>query len=78
MSLLVPEIVVAVTPSNTVGNEKPSGVLFIGTAGDVKVDGAQSGTAVEFKNVPNGTFLRIRVKTVYSTDTTATDIVKCY
>ncbi len=76
MSLLVPENVIALTPSDTVGSVKPSGVLFIGTGGDVKIDGAQSGTAVIFKNVPNGSWLRVRSKTVYSADTTATDIVK--
>ncbi len=78
MSLLIPDNVVAVTPSDTVGNEYPAGVLYVGTGGDVKVDGVKSGTAVVFKNVPNGTWLRARVKTVYSTDTTAQDIVKGY
>ncbi len=76
MSLLVPDNVVALTPSNTVGSVKPAGVLFIGTGGDVKLDGHQSGTAVVFKNVPNGSWLRVRAKTVYDTDTTAADIVK--
>ncbi len=77
MSLLVAENVAAVTPSDTVGNEKPAGVLFIGTGGDVKVDGAQSGTAI-FKNVANGSWLRLRAKTVYATLTTAADIVKAW
>lgn len=78
MSLLIPDNVVAVTPSDTVGNEYPAGVLYVGTGGDVQIDGVKSGTAVVFKNVPNGSWLRVRAKTVYSSNTTATDIVKGY
>lgn len=77
MSLLVPDNVKDVTLSDTVGNEKPAGVLYIGTAGNLKVDAVQSGT-VTFKNIPNGTWLRIRCKTAYSTGSTASDIIKAW
>ena len=76
MSLSIPENVVALTPSDVVGSVKPAGVLFVGTGGDVKIDGLQSGTAVLFKNVPNGSWLKVRAKTVYAAGTTADDIVK--
>ena len=76
MSLLVPENVADVTPSNTV-DETPAGVLFIGTGGDVKVTAAQSGTVV-FKNVASGSWLRVRAKRIYDTLTTAADIIKAY
>lgn len=48
--------------------------LYIGGAGDVKVDMAESGTAVTFVGVAAG-ILPISVRRVYDTDTTATDIV---
>ena len=76
MSLLVPDNVADVTPSNTV-DEAPAGVLFIGTGGDVKITAAQSGTAT-FKNVPNGSMLRVRAKRIFDTLTTASDIIKLY
>ena len=77
MSLLVPDNVIDVTLSDTVGNEKPAGVLYVGTAGDLKVGAVQSGI-VTFKNIPNGTWLRIRCKTVYTTGSTASDIIKAW
>lgn len=52
-------------------------VLYIGTAGDVKVDVENGGTGIVFANVPIG-FLPIWVKKVYSVGTTATDIVSIW
>ena len=67
-------IVEDVVPSDTT-NLTQGGILYIGTAGDVKVDAIKSGTVV-LKNVPSGTWLNfLRVKRVYATGTTATDIV---
>jgi hypothetical protein len=51
--------------------------LFIGGTGDVKVDMLDGGT-VTFINIPDGTFLPILVKRVYSTGTDATDIIALY
>lgn len=52
------------------------GILYVGTGGNIKVDGIKGGTAIVLKNIPDGTWLNfIRVKKVYATDTTATDIV---
>ena len=63
-----------VTPDDS--NDLTSmGILYIGTGGDVKVTGVKSGT-VTLKNVPSGTWLNfIRVIKVFTTGTTATDIV---
>ena len=71
----------AVTPSNTVDIPSISGgtsnngcVLYVGGAGDLKVD-TVGGDAVTFVAVPAGSFIPVQVKRVYSTGTTATSIV---
>ena len=71
----------AVTPSNTVDIPSVSGgtsnngcVLYVGGAGDLKVD-TVGGDAVTFVAVPAGSFIPVQVKRVYSTGTTATSIV---
>ena len=51
-----------------------SGLIYVGTGGNVKVDSIQLGT-VTFLNVPNGKFIKGRVKKVYSTGTTASDMI---
>lgn len=51
--------------------------LYIGGAGDVKVDMAVQGT-VTFVGVLAGSLLPIQVKRVYATGTTATNIVSLY
>lgn len=67
----------AVTASDSTAL-KPTRALFIGGAGNVKVDMADTGTAVTFTGVQAGALLPIQVVKVYSTDTTATDIVALY
>lgn len=71
----------AVTPSNTVDIPSVSGgtsnngcVLYVGGAGDLKVD-TVGGDAVTFVAVPAGSFIPVQVTRVYSTGTTATSIV---
>jgi hypothetical protein len=49
--------------------------LYIGVTGDVTVDMAKTGTAILFKAVPAGTYLRIIVGKVYKTGTSATSII---
>lgn len=63
-----------VVPSNTVDlpNHSANG-LWIGVAGDVKVDLLTSGTVI-FKAAPVG-LLNVDAKRVYATGTTATDIL---
>jgi len=51
------------------------GMLYVGGAGDIKVTGLKSGT-VTLVGIPAGTWLNFcRVKRVFSTGTTATNIV---
>jgi hypothetical protein len=64
----------AITTSDT-GNFYAT-ALYVGTGGDVKVDMEDTDdTAIVFSNVPAGTVLPIRVKRVYATGTTASNIV---
>lgn len=48
--------------------------LYVGGSGDVKIKTA-NGSAVTFSNVVAGQILPVRATLVYSTGTTATDIV---
>lgn len=69
---------VAVTPSNDNDlADGPCRALYIGVAGDVKIDLADTGTAIVFKALPVG-FAPLRAKRVYATGTAATDIVALY
>ncbi len=67
----------AVTKSD-VTQFAPTRGLYVGGAGDVKVDMAGTGTAITFVGVPAGTLLPIAVTRVYSATTTATNIVRIY
>jgi hypothetical protein len=65
----------AVTPADT-GTLTP-GTLYIGTGGDIKVK-TVDGDTLTFANIPDGTFFPIQVVQVFSTDTTADDILILY
>lgn len=67
----------AVTPSDTEVFTRPTKAVYIGGAGDLKVDLAFSGT-VTFKGLQAGTFYPIQARRIYATGTTATDIVGVY
>jgi len=67
-----------VTPSDTEDLFNVARGIWVGGAGDIKVDLETGGTAIVFSNVPSGTILPIRVKRVYATDTTATNLVALY
>ncbi len=67
---------IAVTTSNTVDIARCR-ALFIGVAGDVKVNVPNNSTAVVFKAVAAG-ILPVQATRVYATGTTATDIVALY
>ena len=64
----------AVIPSD-VATFPASRALYIGVTGDVCVDFAEGGTNVVLKAVPVG-ILAVQVTRVYTTGTTATDIVR--
>jgi hypothetical protein len=71
---------VAVTPSNTANISdsteaaKSGVVLYIGTGGDLKVL-TSGGDEVTFINIQDGSFLPVQVLRVFTTGTTATNIV---
>lgn len=70
----------AVTPSDTdnlvyaEGTDEREAVLYVGTGGDLKIL-TEGGDEVTLPNVQDGSFIPISIKRVYSTDTTADDIV---
>lgn len=53
--------------------------IYVGVAGDIKVDaylnGTGDGQGVTFKSVPAGTVLKMRVMKIYKTGTTATNLL---
>lgn len=64
----------AVMPSNTAELDMDSRGLYVGVTGDVKVTTVE-GDTVTFKALAAGVVHAIAVKRVFSTGTTATDIV---
>ena len=63
----------SVTPDDSNDLTK-SGLIYVGTGGNIKVDFINFGT-VTILNVPSGRFIQSRVKKVYATGTTASDLV---
>jgi hypothetical protein len=63
----------AVTPADGADLADFASALFVGGAGALKVD-TVGGSTVTFTGVAAGSVLRIRVKRVYATGTTATNI----
>lgn len=65
-----------VSTSDTVNFTDPS-VIYVGTSGNVKVTTAQ-GTAVTFSNVPAGVVIPVQVIRVWTTGTTATNMIRIF
>lgn len=70
----------AVTPHDSNNLGQIARALWIGTGGDVTIDVINPNTLIKsknltFKNVPSGYMLDLFVSRVYSTNTTASDIV---
>jgi hypothetical protein len=65
----------SVTPNDSTDLTTATRGLYIGGAGNVKVDMVGEGTAVVYSGLVVGTVYPIRVTRVYATDTTATNIV---
>jgi hypothetical protein len=67
-----------ITPSDTVDLPAPTiHGIYVGVSGDIKVNMTTTGTAIVFKAVPVG-ILRIQAKRIYTTNTTATNLVALY
>lgn len=67
----------AVTPADGSNLTRAARALFVGGAGDIKVD-TLGGDTVTFTGVVAGSILPVRILKVYSTGTTATNIVAVY
>lgn len=67
----------AVTPHNTNNLSEDAACLYIGGAGDVKID-TPEGSTLTFVAVPAGSILPWRARRVYATGTSATNIVAGY
>lgn len=79
LKMLIPGVGTVVTPNDETDlpDVPESGVtLYVGTQGDLKVDLAEGGTELIFKNI-QGNF-PYRVKKVYSSGTSASDIIAAY
>lgn len=66
-----------VVPSDTNVYGEPTRGLYVGGAGNLRVE-MVSGGIVTFFSVQPGTILPIQVERVYSTSTTATNIIALY
>ncbi len=67
----------AVTPNDSTDLTTIARALYVGGAGNVKIDAAD-GSTVTFSGVLAGSILPVRVARVYSTGTTASNIVAIY
>lgn len=65
----------AVTPADGSDIANASRAIYIGGSGDLKVDMVGGQTAIVFSGLNAGSLLPLRVKRIYATDTTATNIV---
>ena len=66
-----------VVPDDSTQFAEPS-ALYIGSGGDVTVDLAKEGTNVTFSSVFAGTWMPIIVTRVYTTGTSAANIVRLF
>lgn len=71
------EALVSITPHDTNHLTKPIRALYVGVSGDVKITD-MAGTAITLVGLAAGIFHPVCAVQVYSTGTTATDIVGVY
>ena len=67
--------VATITPNDAVDLTTPCRGIYVGTTGDISVNGAESGTAVVFKSVPAGVILPVIASRVLAAGTTASNLV---
>lgn len=68
----LPTKATSVTLSDSANNSYSA--LYVGTGGNVKVT-TQDGNAVTFSNVPSGGYIWVQTSLVWSTGTTASNII---
>jgi hypothetical protein len=74
-------VAIAITTSDTTDATAPYRGIYVGGTGDVKIrSGGLNGATsdVVFKAVPVGTILRVKAIRVFTTGTTATNLVGLY
>lgn len=71
---LQPDRAVTITPSDGANLERVVFGIYIGTGGNLRVT-TQGGDDVIYYNVQDGTYLPISAQKVWSTSTTATNII---
>lgn len=69
---------VAVTPNDSTDLAATAEALYVGGTGNAVLILADDSSAVTFVGIAAGSILRLRVKRVQSTSTTATSIVALY
>lgn len=67
----------AVTPNDSTDLTNTARALYVGTGGDIKITTA-GGDTVTLNDVQGGSILPIRTKRVFSTGTTASNMVAIY
>lgn len=67
----------SVTPNDSADLSKPARALYVGGSGDIKMT-TEGGSTVTFQDIVAGSILPVRCVRVFSTDTTATNIVALY
>jgi len=65
----------AITPDDNADVQQITKAIYIGGGGDVSILPVRSSTPVIFRNVPAGAMLDVRVRKVFTTDTTAAHIL---
>lgn len=69
---------VAITPNNSTDLATAPRGIYIGVAGDLKVDMLGGETAVTFVGLAQGVIYPLRVTRVYATGTTAASLIGLY
>lgn len=66
-----------ISPSDTLVSENPTRAIYVGGAGNLRIDLVDGGT-VTFVGLLAGTILPVQSIRVYSTSTTATNLIALY
>jgi hypothetical protein len=68
----------AITPNNTLVYEQPTRGIYVGGAGNITAEMPDTGASVLFVGLLAGVVYPFQVTRVYSTGTTATNLVALY
>ena len=68
----------AITPNDATDLTEATRAIFVGGDGNIALDMAGDGTNIVFMGVVAGTILPVRATRVYSTNTTASNLIALY